>query len=177
VQVGPQNRNHGKRGQDRHAQQTGAAFLHLFQRGVEQDQKQQRKQVRAGQPVDRRGRGREHRDRDGDQRIGLAPHQQKQGGEGDGQQQDAEHHHRLQSAERVELGEENFTQPLPREPGGPGSGKGENVARRNPAVGDNPLAGPNVPTGIAIKEQRLHSVHASEEERDGHEEGEVGQRR
>ena len=93
------------------------------------------------------------------------------------QHQDGEHHHGLQSAQRVEPGEEYVAQPFPREPRSARLGEREDVAHRNPAVGENPFAGPDVPAGIAIAEQRLHAFHPPEEKRDGHEEGEVRQRR
>ncbi len=44
-------------------------------------------------------------------------------------------------------------------------------------VGDNPLAGADVPPGVAVAQQRLHSVHAPEKKGQGHKKGEVRQGR
>jgi hypothetical protein len=44
-------------------------------------------------------------------------------------------------------------------------------------MGEHPVAGADVPTGVAIAEQPLHAVKPGEEKDDGHQEGDVRQGR
>ena len=110
-------------------------------------------------------------------RIGLAPHQEEQAGEGDGEQQNGEHHHGLQSAQAFSLANTMSLSHSHANQGAPGLEK-EKMSR----IGTQPLARIHSPVRMCQPVSQslssvFDSVHASEEKHDGHEKGEVRQRR
>ncbi len=116
VQVGPQHGNRGKQRQQRNAGDMRPAFANALERAVKQHQKQQREEVRAGQPVNRGCRRRHHRYQNRDHRVRPAAHQQVQQSKGRGDQHQGEQDHRLQSTPGVEPCEDHVAQPFPGKP-------------------------------------------------------------
>ena len=170
VQIGPQSR---QRNQQPHRP---ARLPPVPAQHPQRDrQQQQGKHVRPRQVVNPRGARRQQAGRQRHEEVDAPrQHVPEQHGERGRDRHARQQHHALEPGRAVGQSEQDVGEPLPGAPRRARPGEREQVRMRHPPVVQNVLARPDVPAGIAVRQQRLPAAAGHEQPHDQRREEPIG---